>query len=148
MDAALLITESVLNDGMSALIGEITADEAFAVILNGRHEAAARVGTRVVTGTPDELSSHNHEGVEEAMICFAGILDTYLNHEGVALVVTTGVETSLRRRAASSEDDFRSLITARLAAGTIDPEYATRLLMGRSGGIAAVLNSLGIGFVE
>lgn len=148
MDAATLITESVMNDGMSALVGEVNADEAFAVVRAGQHEASARIGTRVVVGYPDRLESHDHEGEEEAMICFAGILAHALEREGVALVVTTGDETAMRARAASAEDDFRSLIMARLAAGTIDPQHAARLLMGRTGGIAAVLNSLGIGIAE
>lgn len=146
MDANLLITESVLNDGMSALVGEVTADEAFAVMRDGRHEAAARLGTRVLVGYPDRLESHDHEGTEEAMICFAGILASAINGD-VPLVITTGDEASLRARAASADADFHALITARLAAGTIDPAHAARLLIG-SGGLAAVLGSLGIGIAE
>lgn len=127
MDAELLITECVLNQGMSALVSEIKADEAFTLIYNGHHEAVARVGTVVVTAHPNGIDTHDHPGVEEAMVCFAGILQAPIN-EDVPFVVTTGDEASMRARAATADNDFRTLTLARVASGSLDPESATAML--------------------
>lgn len=131
MDAALLITESVINQGMSALISEITADESFAFIQAGAHQAVARVGTVVVTGHPNGIDTHDHPGEEEAMICFAGILHEVLK-DGVPIVVTTGDEATMRARAGTSDNDFRTLILTRVTMGSLDPMTGAAIL-ARSG---------------
>jgi hypothetical protein len=128
MDAALLITESVINQGMSALISEITADEAYALVHEGQHQAAARVGTVVVTGHANGIDTHDHEGIEEAMICFAGILADAIER-GAAIVVTSGDEATMRARAASADDDFRTLILTRVATGSMEAATGNALLM-------------------
>lgn len=128
MEASLLITESVINAGMSALVAEVTADEAFAWIHEGEHYAVARIGSVNLVGGPDAVDRHDHDGEEEAMICFASHVAMVMR-DGDALVVTTGDEAALRARAQTSDDDFRALVMTRVATGSMSPATGQALLM-------------------
>ncbi len=90
MEASTLITECVLNDGMAALLSELGADEYVAAITaDGLHHGLARVGTRVVSGTPDGLDVHNHGSEDIAHGCLVGSLALALvEHGGTFTVIT------------------------------------------------------------
>lgn len=113
MDASLLITEAVINDGMSALVAEINADETVTTIIAGEHWAFARIDTRVIVADSHEMGSHPHTGEEEAMICFALKVRSLLD-SGLPIIALVGDDAAIRARAASARDDQVALWAATL----------------------------------
>jgi len=112
MDAAQLITESVLNDGgLCAIVDEVNSDEAFyAVNEQGGSAAAARVGNRLVVANGNRLDVANYPDEHKAMVTFACIYATALNVADSRVYVTSGEEHALNVRALSAKDDIAAIV--------------------------------------
>lgn len=109
MEASTLITECVLNDGIAALLSELGADEYVAAITeDGQHHGLARVGTRVVAGEPDALTTHDHGSEELAHQCLVSLMASALVQLGGTFTVMipvdgAGLAAELNERAALTQ---------------------------------------------